>query len=348
MCLGKELTYEQRVQLEMLKNEGYSNSHIAKILGKHRSTIGRELKRVTNTRYTYKLAQEHHSKMSAYRGRNLSIGSNQKLARLIEKLIIEEHLSPRCAVGAIRRKTDFENVPCANSIYSYIDNGFIAVRRYHLPNFGKSRKGKKKSYYISNRTKGTSIEQRPEEINDRSEFGHFEGDLVLGSKAKNPVVMTLTERKTRFNIDVWLPDKTQQSVIAGLNVIERYLKNEFNLNFHDLIKSITFDNGSEFLDFKGIEKSCFNDEKRTKTYYAHPFASHERGTNERNNGMLRRFGLKKKCDYSKFSVKKLQVITDKVNSYPRPIFDFRSAIDEFTDATGLPRNIITAFKVKVA
>ena len=62
MCLGKELTYEQRVQLEMLKNEGYSNSHIAKILGKHRSTIGRELKRVTNTRYTYKLAQEHHDK----------------------------------------------------------------------------------------------------------------------------------------------------------------------------------------------------------------------------------------------------------------------------------------------
>lgn len=348
MCLGKELTYEQRVQLETLKNEGYTNSQIAKILGKHRSTIGRELKRVKNSRYSYKKAQEHRNKMSAYRGRNLAIGNNIQLAKLIENLIIDKHISPACAVGVIRAKTSFENVPCANSIYSYIENGVLAVRRYHLPNFGKSRKGKKKSYYISNRTKGTSIEKRPQEVNDRSEFGHFEGDLVVGSKAKNPVVMTLTERKTRFNIGVWLPDKTQQSVITGLDVIEQYLKSEYNIDFHNLIKSITFDNGSEFLDFEGIEKSCLYEGKRTKTYYAHPFASHERGTNERNNGMLRRFGLKKKCDYSKFSVKRLQVITDKVNSYPRPIFNFNSAIDEFSEETGLPKNIKSAFKVKVA
>ncbi|HEQ1206169.1 TPA: IS30 family transposase, partial [Streptococcus pyogenes] len=115
-------------------------------------------------------------------------------------------------------------------------------------------------------------EERPEYINDRSEFGHWEIDLVLGKKTKSEAVMlTLVERQTRYALGVKLEDKQSQTINRAVtHLISQYP-----------IASITADNGSEF--------SLLSDLKAVDVYFAHPYSSHERGTNENFNGLLREY-----------------------------------------------------------
>ena len=103
-------------------------------------------------------------------------------------------------------------------------------------------------------------------------------DLVVAARGEKKALLVLTERTTRFQHIILIKDKTQKSVISAINRLERRLGLE---KFHTLFKSITCDNGVEFQNFEGIEKSVFSkNKKRTKVYFAHPYSSYERGSNE--------------------------------------------------------------------
>ena len=91
-----------------------------------------------------------------------------------------------------------------------------------------------------------------------------------------------------------------------------------------MFKSITFDNGVEFMGYKGIEKSCLRKKERTNIYYAHPYCSGERGTNENNNRLIRRF-IPKGIDIAKIKQSKIKEIEDWINNYPRQIFGYKSS-----------------------
>jgi len=170
------------------------------------------------------------------------------------------------------------------------------------------------------------MDQRPEEVESREVFGHGEIDLVVGGKGTGkPVLMTLIERKTRKSILRKLPDKTQASVLKSLKGIERSMGVEaFRLAF----KSITADNGSEFLDVEAIERSGFSRKKRTHLYYAHPYASWERGSNEVGNRMIRRF-IAKGVDLSIFIKQRIERIEDWMNNDPRKILGFQTAEERY-------------------
>ena len=116
-------------------------------------------------------------------------------------------------------------------------------------------------------------------------------------------MLTLTERKTRQEIIRKLPNKKQKSVLKALKKL--WSLYEF--------KSVTADNGSEFLDFKSIEKAL-----KCKVYYAHPYSSWERGSNENANGMIRRF-FPKGTDFGKVRLDKIKAVEDWMNDYPRRI-----------------------------
>ena len=133
-------------------------------------------------------------------------------------------------------------------------------------------------------------------------------------------LLTLTERKTRQEIIFRLPNKTQKAVKRAIDRLERKYGKDFKKKF----RTITVDNGSEFLDFKSLEKSCKRDEKRFKMYYAHPYSSWERGSNENANGIIRRF-FPKGTDFSKFGIAKIQAVEDWMNDYPRRILGGISA-----------------------
>ena len=170
---------------------------------------------------------------------------------------------------------------------------------------------------------GKTIHDRPKEIEERKIFGHWEMDLVEGQKEKNePYLLVLTERSTRKEIIRIIKNKTQKEVIKALNTIEKSIGVK---KFRSQFKSITTDNGSEFLDYKGIEESYTKSKiKRTTQYYADAYSSWQRGTNENTNKMIRRF-LPKGTSFKGISAKEIEQIEKWINNYPRKIFRFETA-----------------------
>ena len=173
--------------------------------------------------------------------------------------------------------------------------------------------------------KGESIENRPAQINDRTEPGHHERELVIAARGGKKALLVLTERTTRFQHIFLIKDKTQKSVISAINRLERKLGPEL---FHSLFKSITCDNGVEFQNFDGIEKSVFSrTKKRTKVYFAHPYSSFERGSNENANKLIRRF-LPKGSTFDKLRQRDVQKRARWMNKNPRKLFTGMSAKDK--------------------
>jgi len=334
---NKHLNERERFAIELYLKEKYSVLEISKKLGRHKRTIEREIGRGTvylqNSDLTYRkaycadAAQRKYEENGKNKGPQLKIGNDHKLARYIESKIINEKYSPDAVIGQIKVKgLQFKASICTKTLYNYIDRGdvFLKLTNKDLP---VKKDGKKRIYQkVRKRValknlKGCSIEERPKEVDDRLEYGHWEMDCVVGKKESHAVLLVLSERKTREEIIFKIPNKTQDSVIGVIDELEFRYKRRFREKF----KTITVDNGAEFLNFKGIEKSKIEpDINRTKIYYAHPFSSWERGTNENINKLIRRF-IPKGTDISKISKAKIKSIEKWINDYPRRIFGYKSA-----------------------
>lgn len=172
---------------------------------------------------------------------------------------------------------------------------------------------------------GESIEQRPEEIDEREEFGHWEGDTVYSGKGKRKTtraLLTLTERKTRKEIIIAIPNRKAETVVKALDALERKLGAR---RFRAIFKSITFDNGTEFAAAEELERSCVNKHlPRTKVYFCHPYSSWERGTNENTNGMIRR-RFPKGTNFAAVTNAQIAQAENWINNYPRKILGYKSS-----------------------
>ena len=210
-------------------------------------------------------------------------------------------------------------------MYRYIAQGlFMGIRSEHLP-VGQRKKQYRKT--VAKRPpKGTSIERRPVDILSRNDFGHWEMDCVVGRQNTRNVLLVLTERQTRYEIIMKMPDRKAATVVQYLDRLERRHGKKFSL----LFKTITVDNGSEFADFAGVERSVYGG-KRTAVYYCHPYTSCERGSNERINRDIRR-QFPKGTDFSKVSERRVQEVARWVNAYPRELFGFATSAEAFATA----------------
>ena len=171
--------------------------------------------------------------------------------------------------------------------------------------------------------KGDNISNRPLEANNREEFGHWEGDLIIGARGDKSNLFTLIERKTRIYLSFKIENKEMKTIVELLNKIETKIGTE---NFKILFKSITFDNGIEFRDFIGMETSINKEQKRTKIYYANPYHSWERGSNENGNKMMRKF-FPKGTNFNKISNSKIIDATNKINFSNRSLLNKLSAAE---------------------
>jgi len=133
---------------------------------------------------------------------------------------------------------------------------------------------------------------------------------------------------TREEIILKIESATQDSVLKALDKLEE----DYGTYFREKFKSITLDNGREFLDWESIEQSGLNGKKRTLVYFAHPYSSWERGTNENQNRMIRRF-IPKGTDISKLSDKDIKRIEEWMNNYPRKILGYKTPNELVLDVT---------------
>ena len=156
-------------------------------------------------------------------------------------------------------------------------------------------------------------------------------DTVYSGKGCSPAcLLTLTERKVRAQITRKLPDRTAESVGAEFDAMERQIG---SAHFRELFKSITADNGGEFSDVQILERSVLCSQTRTRLYFAHPFCSSERGTNENHNGILRRF-IPKGTDIGRVSKKAVRGTQNWMNTYPRKILKGQVPLDDLVNGMG--------------
>lgn len=331
---GKHLKWEDRKVIEHLYNiQDKLITEIADELGKHRTTISREIKKgkvellntdySTREEYDAKKAQEVYDNNSTAKGPKIKIAKDHELAKFIEEKIRQKY-SPEVIAHKIRNSDQFETNIHWKTIYNYIDKGILMIDRAELT-YGNYKKSNKKQEKVSTtlRKKGRRISDRPRAANNRTELGHWEMDLVEGKKDKEePFLLVLTERFSRKEIIEKIASKKQKEVIKGLDRIERRIGvKEFRRQF----KTITTDNGREFWDYKGVERSFTKSSiPRTKHYYADSYCPWQRGTNENLNKMIRRF-IPKGESFKEYSRNEIKRIQNWMNNYPRKIFNFKTA-----------------------
>jgi len=332
----KHLNIKERVKIETMMNdqlEVYGKVNITKIaqkLNRSKSTISREIRRnrfvvvtevfnkdsifkkkkVITFEYESTEANEKALKKQKEKGTSrIKLLYNKQLIKEVNRLLKEEGKSPDIVAYKIRENKTFNVKVSTNTIYDGIRKGYLEVSTKDRKRMkDKSRRCRVERNKIPESKKDRSIELRPDYINNRKEFGHFEMDLVLGKQGKDKeCLLTLTERKTRFEIVIKLNNKSSSEVIGAINSIKEHLKGYSS----EIFKSITTDNGSEFSRYEEIEEIL-----GTMVYFCHPGASYEKGTNERHNGMLREY-IPKGSDISKYSAEDLDRIVSKLNDLER-------------------------------
>jgi IS30 family transposase len=335
MAMGKkfrQLTFNDRMKIEVLLKAGHTVKEIAEITHFHISTIYRELKRgtftarnsdeTTEVRYSPDIAQEKRNRQLANSGPDLKIGHEIEFANRIEEIILDDGYSPEAALAKMRME-GYAFTICKTTLYSYIDKGiFLKLTNKQLPVKRKDTKRAYRKTSVKRASKGESIENRPEEIKDRGEFGHWEMDTVVGKRGvSKKSLLVLTERKTRKEVVMLLKEHTAAAVVRALDKLERRLGES---TFRKRFRSITVDNGAEFQDSEGMEKSRRSEQKRTNVYYCHPYSSWERGSNENQNKLIRRH-IPKGTNFDDKTQKDIDKIADWINNYPRRMFGFKTS-----------------------
>lgn len=344
------LTKDDRVKIETLISQVdetgkrlYSNKYIAKYLGVDKSTIGRELKKrikskinirsgkITNKSYNAEDAQNDYRFKRALSKAEYKLEKYPKMRKYIEDKILIDRWMPDAIVGYMKLHNYFDRdgFECitVQTIYNAIRFGIIKVK---IENMRRMKYDPKYEYHeekeVPENKRNYSIEKRPDEVDKRLIFGHFELDTVIGTnKGIHECIMTITERKTRFEMIFKLKNKTAEEVVNKWNQIKDFMK----IHFNKIFKSITTDNGSEFSDFLGIIKNT-----KTQIYFCHPYCSGEKGTNERNNEIIRYF-IPKSTLLENYSFEDINKITEWMNNYPRKSLNYRTPLEalleEFND-----------------
>ena len=310
----QQLTLEERTMIYAFCKAKYSISQIATEIGRHKSTISREINRNTGGRgYRPKQADEkaRERKHTAYKAFKWTFEVESKINRLLKKKWSPEQIS-----AGLKK---WEDISISHQrIYQFVEED-RALGGYIYKNLRQGNKKRRKKYgkraskrgQIQNRV---PIGQRPYYIEKRSTTGHWEGDTIIGKNHKKAMI-TLVERKHGFAIIKKVESKNSELVAEKIC--------EALSEYKDQVKSITFDNGLEFAAHEMISKTL-----KCKIYFADPYSSYQRGTNENTNGLIRQY-FPKGSDFSNYSVEDVLYVMKSLNSRPRKRLDFYTPMERF-------------------
>jgi len=299
----KQVSLTERQLIGKWLKAGMSRRQIAKLLGRSPQTINNEVIRgqvqqMDTFRHYHSVYSSDYAQKQYGRHRKNSIKKTKLDKKLSEIIVhyIKDRVSPE-----VIAKVKLKGIISASTVYNWLYQGRLGLKRTDMLYPHKTKPIK--PVVANPRHYGKFIDERPESISQRLAYGHWEIDTVVLTRAKNPVLLTLTERKTRLEVIRLISDKTSQAVNSELEK----LSNQFDF------KSITADNGSKF--------SRLSEALTCEVYYAHAYSSWERGTNENHNRMIRRFLPKGTRKTTANAVARIEMW---MNNYPRKMFDYRS------------------------
>lgn len=309
MHKSTKLTPNERDQIAIFLGQGLSLRTISSRLGRNVSSISREVKRNRfGDSYVAISAQYQSDKRKINSRKHHPLKDPVTYAYVLEKL--REGWSPEQICGRLKLENQ-RPILCPETIYKFIyspTNKGLTLWEY-LPRKQKRRQRKfgrqSKRLHIPNRV---SIHLRPKEVEKRKEFGHWEGDTLIGRQEKSQAIHTEVERKTRF----------LQAKIIGSKKVEETVGAQKEIFSNFWCQSVTTDNGFEFIGHEQLKSLGI------QTYFADPYSSWQRGTNEHHNGLLRRY-LPKKTGFENLTQEELDDIVWEINNRPRKVHDFLTA-----------------------
>lgn len=306
-----QLTRGQRYQIKVLMKAGHNQSQIATLIGCHKSTISRELQRNCGQKgYRPHQADElaYDRQCEAYRSR-----ITWETWQLVERLLRQDW-SPEQISGRLKLlKQPSVSHECIY-LYIYAEKRRGGTLHQHLRSQKKQRKryrGGIRRGQIPNRT---SIDKRPQIVANKGRFGDWEADSIIGARHKGGI-LSAVERKAKLTRLRKLQSKTAAEM--------RYTSVELLGPLVAKVHTITLDNGKEFCEHEEIAKQL-----QARIYFAHPYASWERGLNENTNGLVRQY-FPKKYDFSKITNEGLQRVEDLLNNRPRKTLGYRTPNEVF-------------------
>jgi IS30 family transposase len=313
-----QLTEEERYRIAALRQEGFSQSRIARHLGRAPSTISRELSRNSSRwdeSYRPSKAQERTNGRRSQSRRNTRFGREDW--KRVERLL-RRQWSPEQTAGLLRRSGEL--LISHETIYRYLWNdrargGSLAQ---HLRGARKRRRKRYGRYDSRGRLAGKRhISTRPRFIERRRQVGHWEIDTVMGA-GNTHCIMTLVERATGYLLITKLRSRNAGELARSASQLIQRHPGKF--------KTITADNGTEFHSYKSIEATT-----GVKFYFATPYHSWERGTNENTNGLIRQY-LPKRTSMAKVTQRDCDRIAMKLNTRPRKRYAFKTPKEIFDAA----------------
>jgi IS30 family transposase len=313
----KRLTLNERVIIETLLGEKRTKSYIATKLNRSRSTISREINNwVAKPTDKYRAQLAHWCAKDDYLNkRNLDkINTYKRLKIFVYKGLLNK-LSPEQIAGRIKQLYPNDKMMSISyeAIYQHIyrhrqsrlGKKLIALLPYHHSKRRYKRKFTKNRIRIKDQV---SIDDRPKHIELRQEIGHWEGDLMIGVGQKSAIA-TVVERKSRYTFIIKIENRKSKTVTAAFAKSLKKLP-------ENIRKSMTYDNGLEMANHK-----WFTNNTGMNVYFAHPYSSWERGTNENTNGLIRRF-FPKGTDFNNITLEQLNEAQNSLNNRPRKVLGY--------------------------
>ena len=312
----KHLTIDERESILKMRSEQKNMTHIAESLGRNKGTISRELSRNLSSTGEYKphLAHRYYTKRRDSSKQPYRIEQNGRLRQYVHNKL-KLYWSPEQI--AARLKIDHPDAPQMRIsplvIYNWVQRDKNTGGKLYKYLRQGHRKRRKKRGSLNNQgqiPERRPISERPKAVDKREELGHWEGDTVVG-KSHSSFVASHVERKSRYLLVGRMADKSAESMNT---ITQRLFRKIPKLKR----KTMTFDNGKEFAGFKVLEKSvgfC--------CYFADPYSSYQRGTNENTNGLLRQF-FPKGIDFNEISEEEIDKVAALINNRPRKCLDYRT------------------------
>jgi IS30 family transposase len=322
-----QLTLQEREKIFVLRARGKTATEIADILGRHKATISRELRRnraPTYNRYSAHSANRRSAQRNKRRGRKPKL-ADKALRQHVTKKLLKEQWSPE--IIAHHLSSDMPGVNLSHeTIYKFVygpDNPrrrelIQALTRQHCK---RKRRGYSRKHCKAHIPKRCSIKERSAIVLRRARFGDWEADTMVSRKSLAAVGIVL-ERKSRYAKLAKLKRKSANRMRAAIN------RRLGRLPKH-MRQTITYDNGSE-----NTEHLLVNKRLGTKSYFCEPFHSYEKGSVEQVVGLVRRY-LPKGCDLSKVSVQQLRMIEKRINNRPRKCLQYLTPAETYKNGVAL-------------
>ena len=312
----RHLTIDERESILKMRSEQKDMTHMAESIGRDKGTISRELSRNLSSTGAYKphLAQRYYTQRREASKQPYRLEQNGRLRQCVRHKL-KQYWSPEQIAG--RLEVDYPDTPKMHisplTIYNWVKRdkaGGGTLYRYLRQGHRKRRKKRGSLNNQGQIPDRRPISERPKAVDKREELGHWEGDSVVG-KSHGSFVASHVERKSRYLLVGRMDDKSAESMNATTQRLFRKIPKLKR-------KTMTFDNGKEFAGFKALEKSvgfC--------CYFADPYSSWQRGTNENTNGLLRQF-FPKGIDFNEISEEEIDRVAALINNRPRKCLDYRT------------------------